>query len=124
MHIILLIGAVTIITLSMPLYMGGGNVPTGDAIILIETTFTVVSNSTDNQYNATADNDQDILQLIAGDGMIITVDSDNDRFMFNSTGGGGGETNLGANVGGATGEIFRDKTGVTLNFKTISSATF
>lgn len=31
-----------------------------------------------------------------------------------------GESNTGNNVGGETGEIFRDKTGDTLNFKTIS----
>jgi len=37
-------------------------------------------------------------------------------------GGGGGEANTGANVGGATGEVFRNKTGVTLNFKTISGS--
>lgn len=33
--------------------------------------------------------------------------------------GGGGETNLAANVGTGDGDIFRDKTGVTLNLKTI-----
>lgn len=37
-------------------------------------------------------------------------------------GGGGGEANTGANVGGATGQVFRNKTGVTLNFKTISGS--
>jgi len=33
--------------------------------------------------------------------------------------GGGGETNLAANVGTGTGLVFRDKTGVTLNMKSI-----
>ena len=37
-------------------------------------------------------------------------------------GGGGGEANDGANVGGATGQVFRDKTGVDLNFKTFRSS--
>lgn len=32
---------------------------------------------------------------------------------------GTGEINLGANVGGGAGEVFRDKTGVTINFKTL-----
>lgn len=34
-------------------------------------------------------------------------------------GGGGGEANTGANVGGGVGNVFRDKTGVTLNFRTL-----
>jgi hypothetical protein len=37
--------------------------------------------------------------------------------------GGGGEANLGANVGVGDGEIFRDKTGVTLNFREIIGGT-
>ena len=37
--------------------------------------------------------------------------------------GGSGEANLGANVGSATGEVFRDKTDVTLNFKTFVGGT-
>lgn len=36
--------------------------------------------------------------------------------------GGGGEANLGANIGGGVGEVFRDKTGITLNFKTLRSS--
>ena len=35
----------------------------------------------------------------------------------------GGETNLGANVGAGTGLVFRDKTGVTLNFKSLLQGT-
>jgi hypothetical protein len=38
-------------------------------------------------------------------------------------GGGGGEANLAANVGTGTGTIFRDKTSVTLNLKTIKAGT-
>ena len=37
-------------------------------------------------------------------------------------GGGGGQNNTGANVGSGPGESFRDKTGVTLNFRTIQSS--
>ena len=33
---------------------------------------------------------------------------------------GGGEDNVGANVGGGVGEVYRDKTGITLNFKTFN----
>jgi hypothetical protein len=117
-----LVGAIAIIGLFMPLFTGGGNVPTGDALTLIETTFTVFSNQTDNVYNATSDNEADIMQLIAGDGMIITVDSENDRFYFNTTAGAGaGQSNVGANVGGGTGTVYRDKTGVTLNFKSFTT---
>jgi len=36
-----------------------------------------------------------------------------------SAGGGGGEDNTGANVGSGTGLVFRDKTGVIINFKTL-----
>ena len=37
--------------------------------------------------------------------------------------GGGGEANTGANVGAGTGLVFRDKTGVTLNFKSLIGGT-
>src|SRR4249920_3010084 len=40
-----------------------------------------------------------------------------------SGGGGSGEANLAANVGTGTGLIFRDKTSVTLNLKTIKAGT-
>jgi hypothetical protein len=33
---------------------------------------------------------------------------------------GGGEDNVGSNVGGGVGEVYRDKTGITLNFKTFN----
>lgn len=42
---------------------------------------------------------------------------------WTSVGGGGGEANLAANVGTGTGTIFRDKTSVTLNLKTIKAGT-
>lgn len=37
-------------------------------------------------------------------------------------GAGGGETNTGANVGVGAGQIFRDKTGTTINFRTLQSS--
>jgi hypothetical protein len=39
--------------------------------------------------------------------------------LRNLPGAGGGETNTGANVGSGQGNVFRDKTGTTLNFKTL-----
>jgi len=36
-------------------------------------------------------------------------------------GGGGGEVNEGANVGTGPGDVYRDKTGTTLNFRTLES---
>jgi hypothetical protein len=36
-----------------------------------------------------------------------------------TAGAGGGEANTGANVGSGEGEVYRDKTGVTLNFRTL-----
>jgi hypothetical protein len=123
MHILALVGGIAIIGLFLPVFSGGGNVPTGDALSLIENTFLVVSNSTTNEFNATADDSEDILQLIAGSGILIDVNSTGDQITITSTAPpGSGEANLGANVGGATGTVFRDKTGVTLNFKSLSSA--
>src|SRR6185369_3954405 len=43
------------------------------------------------------------------------------RTNFTFTGGGGGEANTAANVGTGGGAVFRDKTGVTLNLKTIKA---
>jgi hypothetical protein len=37
--------------------------------------------------------------------------------------GGSGEINIGANVGSGTGQVYRDKTGVFLNFKAIAAGT-
>jgi hypothetical protein len=39
--------------------------------------------------------------------------------LRNLPGAAGGESNLGANVGSGQGNVFRDKTGITLNFKTL-----
>ncbi len=45
----------------------------------------------------------------------------NDNFDFLA--GIGGETNLGANLGGATGQVFAGKTNETLNFRTLAAGT-
>ena len=50
------------------------------------------------------------------------------KFVFNGTAwvefvSGTGEDNTGANVGAGTGLVFRDKLGVTLNFKSLIGGT-
>lgn len=57
-------------------------------------------------------------RLSAGAGIAIT-DNANDIEIAATGGGGGGEANDGANVGAGTGEIYRDKTGVDINLKTL-----
>lgn len=54
--------------------------------------------------------------LIAGTNTTIT--SATSAVTINSTGGGGGEENLGANLGTGI-EVFREKSSVTLNFRTL-----
>lgn len=53
----------------------------------------------------------------------IAWDTDTNRQVITTVtpGAGSGETNTGANVGTGEGEVFRDKTGVTLNFKKIQA---
>lgn len=55
--------------------------------------------------------------LVAGSGVVLTPTADS--IQIDATGSGGGEANTGANVGTGEGDVFRDKTGVALNFKTI-----
>lgn len=55
-----------------------------------------------------------------GGGMINN--NANCALWFGTGGGGVGEANDGANVGGAAGELYRDKTSTTLNFKTLRSS--
>lgn len=43
----------------------------------------------------------------------------NGAWVSLTSGGGGGEANIGANVGAGTGQLYRDKTGITLNFKSL-----
>ena len=49
----------------------------------------------------------------------LTAESGSSESGGGEAGGGGGEVNTGANVGSGTGLIFRDKTGVTLNLKSL-----
>lgn len=57
------------------------------------------------------------LRTITGTGS-ITVSENGDVIEISA--GAGGEINTGANVGGGDAEVFRDKTGVALNFRTIT----
>ena len=56
----------------------------------------------------------------AADDYILSSTAAGVRSWVENTGGGGGEANLGANVGTGQGESFRDKTGVTLNFRRLA----
>ncbi len=56
-------------------------------------------------------------RLVQGTGVILTDGPD--TIQIDATGVGGGEANLAANVGTGEGNVFRDKTGVTLNLKTL-----
>lgn len=49
--------------------------------------------------------------------------SENSTHVIISAAGSSGEANTGANVGSGIGQIFRDKTGVALNFKTLKAGT-
>ena len=53
-------------------------------------------------------------------GVNITLTATADEIEIAAAGGAAGEVNTGANVGGGAYEWFRDKTGVTLNFKTFA----
>lgn len=55
----------------------------------------------------------------AGAGVTVTDDSGNDASLVTITTGGGGEANVGANVGAGTGLSYRDKTAETLNFRSL-----
>lgn len=57
----------------------------------------------------------------SGAGVTVVDDPALDTIDVIITGSGVGEANLGANVGTGTGTIFRDKTIITLNFKTIKA---
>lgn len=57
----------------------------------------------------------------SGAGVTVVDDPTLDTIDVIITGSGVGEANTGANVGTGTGTIFRDKTSLTLNFKTIKA---
>jgi len=57
----------------------------------------------------------------SGAGVQVNDDPLNDTIDVVITGSGVGEANLGANVGTGAGHVFRDKTSLTLNFKTIKA---
>lgn len=58
-------------------------------------------------------------RTVSGTGGIV-VSENGDVIEVDGSGMGSGETNLMANVGGGDAEVFRDKTGVTFNLRTIS----
>lgn len=69
-------------------------------------------------------------QLLAGrpiegeptaSGDILEYDATTGSWQVLAGGGGGGEVNTGQNVGGGAGQVFRDKTGTVLNFRTIQN---
>jgi len=55
-------------------------------------------------------------------GTNTTITENGTGVIISATGGGSGEANTGANVGTGEGTVFRDKTGVTLNFKTLKQS--
>lgn len=57
--------------------------------------------------------------LVPGDELLVRIDPT--RSGITSSGGGGGEANTGANVGSGPYQIFKNKTGVTLNFRTLQA---
>ena len=122
-HILALVGGILIIALTMPLFMGGGNVPTGDGLNLVDKAFQVIFNNTGTnpEYNVTADQEVDTLEFIAGTGMLIDVDSANDRITFSSSAPGGGEANTASNIGGGEG-VFAQKVFEDLEFKSLTTA--
>jgi len=114
---------------------------TGVGSLTFDTGTDVVTTTVTNVYTAGAR--QDFLGLLAGtSGLNVggiagnpTTQADGDIWLNTSSnqvfaringadvdlgaGAAGGEVNTGANVGTGTGLVFRDKTGVTLNFKTL-----
>lgn len=55
--------------------------------------------------------------LIAGNGIAITPSAS--ALSISASGGGGGEANTASNVGTGDGQVFKEKSGVDLRFKTI-----
>src|SRR3989304_3074716 len=69
-------------------------------------------------FSAKSSDDLQFRTLQAGNGTTVTTKGN--VIEINATSGGGGEANLGANVGTGIG-VFRDKTGVTLNFHSLAA---
>lgn len=69
--------------------------------------------------STTADNTTDSLSIVGGTGISTSIAGD--TLTITATGGGAGEANDGANVGTGLGKVYRDKTGTTLNFKSIAA---
>jgi len=79
-------------------------------------------------FSQTVANEQEIIDAVASASgsnefvvfIVRKIDGLFTAFLEDSnSSGGGGEANTGTNVGSGTGQVFRDKTGITLNFKTL-----
>jgi hypothetical protein len=64
---------------------------------------------------------QTLQALVVGDELMVRIDPTRSGLFGGGGGGGGGEANTGANVGSGTGQVFKNKTGVTLNFRTLQA---
>jgi len=69
----------------------------------------------------TGDNQVNLRSLVSGDGSVAIVENPDEVDLSVDVGAAGGVTD-GANVGGGVGEVYRDKTGSTLNFRTLENA--
>lgn len=112
-------GAIVVIALFIPILTGGGQIPISDGIELADNAFKVFDVS--GGSNATADNAEDTLTLVAGTGMTITANYTTDTITFNSTGGGGGgsENTSASNLGSGEG-VFAQEVLDDLEFKSLT----
>jgi hypothetical protein len=85
--------------------------------------FSTFSSTTAGQTSVVATNVEDLISYSGINVSILTNDTNKIMTFSASTGGGGGgETNDGANVGSGAGQIYKDKTGVDINFRTLQSS--
>jgi hypothetical protein len=74
------------------------------------------------QSDVVADTTSDTLTLVAGSGMLITTNAGTDTITLATTGGGGGgEVNTASNVNVGGVGVFKQKTGVDLEFRGVNA---